>query len=188
MGYYEHLCALLAPMGVYRTETDSLSGAELFAAGAGLDAAAERLERVQREAICETAEEDGLSLRERLFARCPVRVNAELRRAAIEALMRINTDGFTPAAINAALIGCGIAAQAEETDSVGAVRVTFPGTAGVPDDFTQIESIILGILPCHLTAEFFFRFITWAECESAGYTWRRAAEHTWESFQKAVGA
>ena len=44
------------------------------------------------------------------------------------------------------------------------------------------------ILPCHLDVEFYFRYLTWAECEGAGYTWAAVdkAEYTWEGFQLAV--
>ena len=64
----------------------------------------------------------------------------------------------------------------------------FPKTAGIPADFEQIQSIILDILPCHLAVKFYFRYLTWAECEAAEYTWSsvEAAGHTWESFQLAV--
>ena len=53
-----------------------------------------------------------------------------------------------------------------------------------------MEKVILDIIPCHLETEFFFRFLTWAECEALGFTWRKieTAGHTWESFQKAVSA
>ena len=36
--YEEYLRALLAPLGVYQLDRDSLSGAELYALGQGLDA------------------------------------------------------------------------------------------------------------------------------------------------------
>ena len=45
MGYYNYLCELLRPLRVYRLDEGSLSGAELYAAGEGLDAAAEALEK-----------------------------------------------------------------------------------------------------------------------------------------------
>ena len=68
------------------------------------------------------------------------------------------------------------------------LRVIFPEVAGEPEDFDQIRKITLDILPCHLEVEFYFRYLTWAECEAAGYTWGQveAAEYTWESFQLAV--
>ena len=44
--YEEYLKALLGPLGVYRLGRESLSGAELYALGAGLDAVAARLDRL----------------------------------------------------------------------------------------------------------------------------------------------
>lgn len=68
MGYYNYLCELLRPLRVYRLDEGSLSGAELYAAGEGLDAAAEALEKAVREGVLMTAEDEGLSRRERLFS------------------------------------------------------------------------------------------------------------------------
>ena len=79
-------------------------------------------------------------------------------------------------------------AVAAETDEQGVVRVTFPQVAGEPEDFARIRDIILEIMPCHLQVDFYFRFLTWEECEAAAWTWQGVedAEHTWESFEKAV--
>ena len=103
-------------------------------------------------------------------------------------LARINADSFTLDAINSTLSGCGIKALAEETEKKGTVKVWFPNTVGVPDEFSQVESIILDIIPCHLLVEFYFRYLTWLECERVGFTWQSVedAHHTWESFEKAV--
>lgn len=51
-----------------------------------------------------------------------------------------------------------------------------------------MESIILDIIPCHLLVEFYFRYLTWLECEAQKFTWQSVedAHHTWESFEKAV--
>ena len=188
MTYYDYLCRLLAPMRIYRTERESLSGSELYAAGEALDGAQERMDHAAREGILQTAEDEGLTRRERLFAQCPVNVSAALRREAIAALARINADSFTLDAINSTLSGCGIKALAEETEKKGTVKVWFPNTVGVPEEFARVKSIILDIIPCHLLTEFYFRFLTWRECETQRFTWRgtEAAGHTWESFQKAV--
>ena len=114
-------------------------------------------------------------------------VRTALLAEAIAALLRISEDSLTPEAINDTLTGCGIRARAEEKAD-GSLRVVFPRTAGVPAEFDQIRKIILDILPCHLEVEFYFRYLTWAECEAAEYTWDEVetAQHTWESFQLAV--
>ncbi len=188
MGYYSYLCELLRPLRVYRLDGESISGAELFAAGSGLDAAESALGEAKREGCLMTAEDEGLERRERLFARIGARTTPELRRLAIASLMRVGGDGFTLRAINETISGCGVRAVAAETSEQGTVRVTFPQVAGEPEDFERIRDIILEIMPCHLAVDFYFRFLTWEECEAAEWTWSgiEAAEHTWESFEKAV--
>ena len=139
MTYYDYLCRLLEPMRIYRTERGTLSGAELYAAGAALDGADGAMEYAEREGVLQTAEGEGLARREKLFSRCPVNVSTALRREAIAALARINADSFTLDAINSTLSGCGIKALAEETEKKGTVKVWFPNTVGVPDEFSQGE-------------------------------------------------
>ena len=186
--YEQYLIRLLDPLGLY-----DLSGvqnrSELAALGMELDNVSAALDTVERESLLVTAEDQGLSRREALFARKPAALTAEERRAAVAALLRIGEDSLTPDAINDTLVGCGIRARAEEKVD-GGLRVVFPGTAGIPVEFGQIQKIILDILPCHLDVEFYFRYLTWAECEAAEYTWDgvESAGHTWESFSLAVPA
>jgi len=188
MGYGEYLRELLRPLGVYDLSEESYSGSELRSAGAALDGCCQALEHAEREAILATAEEEGLTLREALFAHRPVNYGVQRRREAVQALLRVGGDDFTLSAINQAIRGCGILARAEETGQYGHIRVTFPDVAGVPEGFEQIREIILDLIPCHLEVEFYFRYITWAECEAQGFTWAmiHAAGHTWKSFELAV--
>jgi len=185
--YEEYLRALLAPLGVYRLDRDSLSGAELCALGRGLDFAAARLDTAEREGVTATAEDEGLRRREALFLRRPAASTAEERRAAIAALLQIDGDSLTPGAIDRTIRGCGIRARAIEMGT-NKLRVIFPETAGIPPEFEQIEKIILDILPCHLDVEFYFRYLTWEECEAAGYTWEvvESRGYDWNGFQLAV--
>ena len=185
--YEAYLKGLLRPLGVYDLRAGTVNGAELAALGEAMDAVSEQVALVEREAVTATAEDEGLRRREALFRRRPAASTPEERRAAIAALLQIDGDSLTPAAINNTLGGCGIKAWAQEMGD-GKLRVRFPQVAGVPEGFEQMRRIILDILPCHLEVEFYFRYLTWAECEAAGYTWAmvEAGGHTWESFQLAV--
>ena len=110
--YEQYLIRLLAPLGLY-----DLSGvqnrSELAAWGMELDNVSAALDTVERESLLVTAEDQGLSRREALFARKPAALTAEERRAAVAALLRIGEDSLTPDAINDTLVGCGIRARAE---------------------------------------------------------------------------
>lgn len=185
--YETYLRNLLDPLGIYDLRSGSINASELYALGLGLDAVSGQLAYTEREALLATAEDQGLSRREALFRRRIAASTPEQRRTAMAALLQIDGDSLTPSAINHTICGCGIKARALEMGD-GKLRIIFPETAGIPAEFEQIRQVILDILPCHLEVEFYFRYLTWAECRRAGYTWAslEAANHTWNTFQLAV--
>lgn len=188
MSYAAYMKTLLEPLGIYTFREGSISGGEIESIGAVLDGCAAELEEGEREALVPTAQDWGLAQMEALFAKKPAAPNLELRRDAIAALTQIGGDDFTLSAINRALSGCGVKAVVEETDKVGYVRVTFPDTAGVPEQFDQMAGIILDIIPCHLETEFYFRYLTWSELEAHFLDWNsiEKGNYTWEQFELAV--
>ena len=117
--YEDYLKALLAPLRVYDLRPGTINGAELYALGKGFDGVSEQLDLTEREALTATAEDEGLSRREALFARRPAAFTPEERRAAIAALLQIDGDSLTPAAINRTLGGCGIRARRWAAGSCG---------------------------------------------------------------------
>lgn len=183
--YELYLKELLRPLGIYDLADTSVSGAELYALGAGLDALSGQLETAERESLIPTAEGTGLEMREALFARKPAAVGTKQRRAALCALLQIDGDSLTLADINRTIQGCGIRAEAKETGVAGHICVTFPDVAGEPEHYGQIQKIVSDIIPCHLETEFYLRYLTWLECEGRDYTWAavEAAGNTWKTFE-----
>ncbi len=186
--YSEYLSDLLRPLGIYDLQEGSYSGSELAAVGRALDEIGEELEKWEKESILTTAEGEGLDLRTSLFSLRPVDAGPALRRAALMALGQVGGDSFTLDEINAAIQGCGVAAEAVELPERGHIRILFPHTAGIPDHFEQIRKVIEALIPCHLALEFYFRYLTWEQCHAQQYTWDmvHTRGHTWNSFQLAV--
>ena len=122
--------------------------------------------------------------REALLPWRPAAETLAERRAAIRALLCIDGDSLTLAAVNRAIQGCGIRAQVRET-GVGTVEVWFPGQQGVPAQFERIRRILLDLLPCHLAVTFCFRYLSWEEFEGRSLSWAavEAAGTTWEGLE-----
>ena len=188
MAYAEYIKDLLYPLGIYTFQKGSLSGSEVESIGAELDQCEKTLDAAEREALVPTAEDWGLTQLEGLFAKKPAAQTTAQRRAALAALLQIGGDDFTRGSINRALSGCGLKAQVEETAQRGHVKVTFPETAGVPEEFDRMAAIILDIIPLHLETEFYFRFLTWIELEAKFQSWQtiESGRHTWETLELAV--
>lgn len=187
MMYETCLQSLLDPLGIYDFSDGSLNGAELASLGTALDLVFQQLVLAERESIVTTAENEGLSRREALFARSPAANSPIDRRVAIAALMQISSDSFTPAAIDLTLSGCGIRAWAYEMGN-GVIRIVFPDVTGEPDEYERIKQIILDIIPCHLDVEFYLRYMTWYDCENCGYTWAgvESKNYSWDAFLSSV--
>ena len=184
MSGYDDLKALLAPLGLYDLSAGTRNEAELFALGAALDGVDAVLTAAEREALVPTAVGEGLTLREALLPWRPAAETLAERRAAIRALLCIDGDSLTLAAVNRAIQGCGIRAQVRET-GVGTVEVWFPGQQGVPAQFERIRRILLDLLPCHLAVTFCFRYLSWEEFEGRSLSWAavEAAGTTWEGLE-----
>lgn len=180
----DDLKALLAPLGLYDLSAGTRNEAELFALGAALDGVDAALTAAEREALVPTAVREGLALREALLPWRPAAETLAERRAAIRALLRIDGDSLTLAAVNRAIQGCGIRAQVRET-GVGTVEVWFPGQQGVPVQFERIRRILLDLLPCHLAVTFCFRYLSWEEFKGRSLSWAavEAAGTTWEGLE-----
>lgn len=164
-------------MGVYNLDLDSFSGAELQALGSALDLARTKLEEILRELILTTAQSWGLEGYEQILVHRPPATTAAQRRTALKALLAMR--GFTLAAMNSALTGCGTSAQVALASTTGTLQVSFPGLMGQPDHLSTRKSIIEEILPCHLAITYFYRYFNWGDFVTLEMTWADLADQTW---------
>ena len=186
MSYTEYLKDLLRPLGVYDLNAPFNAG-ELEGAGEALDGVEGALEELLRESSLATAESWGLERMARLFVRRPAAGTPRALGAALAALLRIGGDSFTLEAINDTIAGCGIEASVEEL-GVGIVEVSFPGVAGVPENFEQIKRIVEDILPPHLDIRYFFWFLTWEGLERKFSCWQDIEDQnlSWKELEAMV--
>ena len=182
MSAAEELVRLLKPLGVYSFREGSFSLGELQALGKTLDTARTRVEKMQRESIVLTAEDEGLDRMEALFRHRVRTEDTAARRAAIAGFLQIGGDGFTLSALNRCLAACGAGCRVEETGEVNHVRVRFPGVMGVPEQFAEIRNVVEDILPCQLDIFYYFRYCTWQETEDYKLTWGRLQTMRWQEW------
>lgn len=185
MSHAQKMWELLLPLGPYRRQGVYTAG-ELAGEGQALDGVAEALADLEREAMLDTAQGEGLERIEELLSRRPVAQTLSARRAALSALLRIGGDSFTLAAINDNLKGCGLNAVVSETADPGVVEVRFPDVPGVPEGFARLKQIIEDILPCHLQINYVYWYITWAMMEERFPTWGDVEGHSWGELEKMV--
>ncbi len=179
MGYADYLRRLLHPLRVYAMEPDSFSGAELEAAGSAMDGVAAALAEQRAQSLIPTATEEGLARWEQLMHCAPASATEAQRRAALAALLGISWDGFTPAALSAAVLGCGVNCTITETGCCAPLELRFPDTYGRPQPWDRARWILESLLPAHLELIYLFRWISWAETHAKRLTWGQVSRKNW---------
>lgn len=176
---FERMESLLEPLRLYNFEGSGIGASELYAAACAIDDFEGALEKLADELSPLTAGEDGISMYEDLLDLHPPG-DLEARRNAVTALL--GTRGTSLTDVRRLLTTCGIEVSVREATSPGKIEVSFPGVAGVPDEFDRIQAIIERMLPCHILVEYVYnyitwkiferRFRTWSALESSGYSWQ----------------
>ena len=184
MTYAEQLRDLLRPLGVYDLNSP-INGSSLDVKGAALDRVHEWLEELVRETDLTTALDWGLADWKSLFSIAPASAGARELRNSIQALLRIGTGACTLETVRDTLTGCGIPTAVEEA-GIGMVKVSFPGTAGQPENFSQLRENIEAILPAHVGIEYVFRYLTWAVLESRKWKFQNIETMTWDALERSV--
>ncbi|MDR3206844.1 MAG: DUF2313 domain-containing protein [Oscillospiraceae bacterium] len=187
MRHADNIRDLLRPVGVYRLE-GGFQAAEWETVGAALDGVFDLTTFWERETQPAAARETGLLRWLSLLPRRPAGQETDLLAAALLALLAVGADSFTPAALEAALQGCGLPAHVSETDVPQTVQVSFPGVPGVPEGFDGMRAIIEDILPCHLDINYRFWFLSWPEWETLFPTWQTLDEtgYVWREIETLV--
>ena len=173
-------------MGVYDLESGA-GAAELSAIGQCLDKADELAVITERETCIGTAEGYGLEMYERMLPFSAAFADGESRRRAVTALLSINDASFSVSAINGALAGCGINAEARETDEKFFVTLHFPNYNAVPYNIDRIDEIISKILPCHVGYEYVYTYPVWDDMAGVGnFAEIQGRESTWDDLEHYV--
>jgi len=137
MGYADYLKDLLRPLGVYAM-SGLYGSAELESIGGVMDASSTALAELEKESVIPTAESYGLEAYEQMLPSRPAYSNLATRRAAIQALLRIDESAFTVDMLRSTISGCGISATVEETDKWYTVEVRFPEVKGRPEEIEKL--------------------------------------------------
>lgn len=114
MDTLDSMKSVLAPMGIYDIQNDSIIYAELSAYAEGLNLVNDELCTLERECFISTAQTYGLLLRERLIGILKDTLPIENRREMLLYHGGVSEDDFTKESIEDALISCGVIAKVLE--------------------------------------------------------------------------
>lgn len=164
----ERLQQALRPLGVYRIKNEGLLFAELSAYAAALSLLDEKMSGLEREAFISTAEDEGLSKRERLFTNEKQSVSLLDRRHMLLYRAAVKRSDFTVSALEKALTAAGMRAAVYENPG-GTVAIHCIELIGRYDEATA-KKAAEEFLPAHLNFVFDFRRMKWSDVEAQSLT------------------
>lgn len=153
MGYAEHFCALLRPLGVYDLSAGSLSGGELDAMAAAFDELYAKMQQDLSDALPLTAGAEGLAPYEALLGHPTANRSLQQRRDAVVSLLRLPQIGAALSALEA-LNAFSAELYFDESELPQRLTVTLDGDYESQQEGLEICRFLDRILPCHLAVSY----------------------------------
>ena len=148
MTAFESMSEKLSKTGLYSTTEGKMVYAELMAYAEGLDIYYNALDELLRECFVSTAQDYGLTMREKYICKTPVDDSIESRRKSIIAALSVRNNDCTYSGFQKCLDIWGIEATLKE--DFNNKKFTVECTTPIPDDkFELIEQQIKELFPCY---------------------------------------
>ena len=152
MTAFESMSEKLSKTGLYSTTEGKTVYAELMAYAEGLDIYYNALDELLRECFVSTAQDYGLTMREKYIRKCPVDDSTDGRRNSIIAALSVCNNYFTYDGFQKCLKIWGIEGTLKE--NFENKKFTFECTTPIPDDKLEIiKQQVKEFLPCYLDFE-----------------------------------
>ena len=150
MSIFQEIIGMMKPLGIYSLNGGTLIDAEIDSYVTGLELAEKRLENLLKEGFVQTAEDIGLTMREKLFGSERSSLSAAERRSRL--LLRLssvmsewNNVGITNTMKSSGFDGTIYEALSDET-----LLLKGLGSSSKPEDFKQFIDAADEIFPAHL--------------------------------------
>lgn len=150
MSYYESFCRLLSPLHAYELREDSISGAELSAAGQALDTLYAEAKTALREAIPATACDEGLAAYRKLAAYLCGGATAEALRENLRILLEKRPHTWTLAQAQQSA-QCILRCTVEEDGAPNKLVVRYTASGRLP---SAVQTAVRLVLPAQAEVRF----------------------------------
>lgn len=173
----------LSVFSIYDLEnSDSLVLTELKAYAKGLEYLKESLDELERECFLSTAQDFGLDLREKVFSSKKDDLTLDERREMLKYRYSITSNDFNKSSIEKALISAGIRCYIIENPGNQSFYINCLERFDTTLSEEESQKLAEKFLPAHLTYEFDFRPLQWAQIEDKDLTFQDMddADLTWD--------
>ncbi len=152
---------VLSPLGLYDLSENSLISKELSVYAAEIDRAGNFLENLLKEYFINTAEDYGLTFREKLFGSSKGDISIQSRRRILLNRYSIKSYEFNRESVEKSLITAGIDGYIVEDHQNNSLYVNCLNKFDATITEEMAKNIVLKFIPAHLSTDFDFRILTW---------------------------
>lgn len=172
----------LKPLSIYDLSDSSLISAELAAYAEGLDTLYNISEEIEKECFINTAEDYGLSLREKMYSSIKSSLTLVQRREMLLYRYSITSNDFNKESIEKALVVAGINGYIIEAPSKDKIYINCLELFDTMVTNAMAQAEAEKYLPAHLSYDFDFRQLQWAQIEAKDLTFSQmdTADLTWD--------
>lgn len=174
----------LAPLGLYKLEHSHIED-ELVVYAIELDRLRAESDRLLREAFLSNAEEEGLSMTERLFSRPRTELSVQTRRQMLLNRLCLGLSDFTLAGLRKALDSFHLSYTICEYPSLNKLVVLAQGDYPESEE-RWIEQEAEKFVPLHLEFQLDFNSLSWEEIDVRDLTYSAfdSENRTWKALDK----
>lgn len=170
MASLEEMKRILAPLGFYDLTEDSVVSKELTTYALEFDRIRDELSVILCEAMIPTAEDTGLSQRERLFGSPHEELTAQERRGRLIYRLSLMQEDFTRAGIARALLSLGYSGTVTEDLENETLLLEKINGSEDPADYLAVVEGARELLPAHLRLSFDIAAPTWNQLDTQDKT------------------
>ena len=172
----------LEPLGLYNLEQGTLVNAELMAYAVALDILYDKLDEIEKEMFIDTAEDYGLSLREKAYGYKRTSVSAATRREMLNYRSSITSNDFNKESIEDALKASGIDGYIIEVPSEYLMHVNCLQVVDTEVSNNEVESRAQKFMPAHVKTIFDFRPLEWEKIDNMQLSFEEmdSTDLTWD--------
>ena len=160
---FERLNERTHAVGLYADDAVNLN-TELEVYAAELERLSEELDRILRESFVVTAEDEGLSVYERIFGAVREDASVEQRREMLVLRMMLGDNDFTPAGFSKAMDSLGVSWELSEYPGLQRMNITVLSDH-TPGEQAFIRSQVAELVPAHLEWQLTFNTLTWDQMD-----------------------
>lgn len=149
MNIYNRIISIICDFKAYNKDNTNLQG-EMYAYSKGLEIISNRLENIEKECFVSTAEDYGLTVKERYFDSITRADDVDSRREMLLSLLSVDETDFNLEGMKKFMKQFPVSSNITEFATSNRILITFENNDWIVSNFDFVKSCVEDFFPSHL--------------------------------------